>query len=388
MRLAFVTPDWTPNGGVATHVRLVSAALVAAGHRVHVFHDHASDGVTVPGVTIELLKKPLDAAMEQILAFRPDVVHFHASNDLALERRALDEFPVVKTFHMFDYCPSGTKFHHALDRACTYETSMACVGRQAYLRCTLSKRPSVWWRQYRTATELNAHNRDYPQLIVASHYVKDEATRTGYDASRIAVVPYFTSLPGATPAPRANHVLFVGRLVREKGVDLLFDALATLQGEWTCTVVGDGLVNQRLRAHAEARGITRRVRFAGWLNGAALDAEFDAASVVAVPSRWPEPFGIVGLEAMAHRRPVVAFRVGGIPDWLEDQRAGFAIEPFDTDAFGARLQWLLSHPAEAGAMGLAGRARVEREFDSRAHLGQLLPIYQSIAARPELSGRR
>ncbi len=379
MRLAFLTPDWSPNGGVATHLRLVSAALAAAGHRVHVFHQRASDGIPVPGVDTDLLKNGADAAMDQLLAFRPDVLHFHALNNPALEARAIDEFPAVKTFHVFDYCPAGTKFHHALDRNCTVGTSIACVARQAYLRCTLSKRPSVWWRQYRTASTLNSLSLAYPRLIVASEFVKAEAVRTGYDPSRVTVAPYFTTLPCESSAPRLNHVLFAGRLVREKGVDLLLDALARTPGEWTCTIVGDGMAAAKLRAAAASLGVTARVRFAGWLNGDALAAEFDAASVVAVPSRWPEPFGIVGIEAMSRRRPVVAFRVGGIPEWLDDGVAGFAIEPLDVTAFSERLQWLFAHPAEAAAMGRAGRARVERDFDGRAHLSQLLPIYQELS---------
>jgi glycosyltransferase involved in cell wall biosynthesis len=381
LRLAFLTPDWTPNGGVATHVRLAAGALAAAGHRVHVLYRNPSDGVSEPGVSIELMKPSPAAAMDQLMSFRPDVVHFHAFNDVDIEARALAEFPATKTMHMFDYCPSGTKFHHALDRNCTVGTSLACVPRQAYLRCTLSKRPAVWWRQYRLASTLNTHNRAITRLIVASQFVKDEAVRTGYDAEQIRVVPYFTTLPPAASAPRPKHVLFVGRLTREKGVDLLLDALAKLSGEWTCTIVGDGMAAPDLRARVSRLGIGHRVTFAGWLNGPALDAAFTDASVVVVPSRWPEPFGIVGIEAMAHRRPVVAFRVGGIPEWLSDGTAGFAVTPFDTAAFGERLQWLLAHPADAAAMGLAGRARVERDFHAGAHLSRLVPIYQELSDR-------
>ena len=141
------------------------------------------------------------------------------------------------------------------------------------------------------------------------------------------------------------------------------------------------MAGDRLRADAAARGLTGRVTFAGWLNGAALEAAFDDASVVVVPSRWPEPFGIVGIEAMAHRRPVVAFRVGGIPDWLDDGTSGFAIAPLDTAAFGERVRWLFDHPRESAVMGNAGRARVERDFDSRAHLSRLVPLYEELSGR-------
>lgn len=392
MRLALLTPDWTPNGGIATYVRLVSAALADAGHRVLVLHGYASDGVAPPGVEISGMRSYTHATsgpsaeacvsgvMDQLLAFRPDVVHVHGVNNIPLERRVLGEFAAIKTFHVCDFCPSGTKFHHATDHACTFRTSGACVLRQAYLRCTLSKRPGVWWAQYRRAARLNLHNQSFPRCIVASHYVKHEAVRTGYEADRIDVVPYFTELPDVVVEPQPRHILCVGRLVREKGVDLLFDALAHVPTDWTCTVVGDGIAATQVRDAARARGIAGRVTFAGWLDGAPLSAAFDAASIVAVPSRWPEPFGIVGLEAMAHARPVVAFRVGGIPDWLEDGVTGWSVAPGDVPAFAARLSRLLEHPAEAAAMGQRGRARVQRDFVAQSHLDRLLPIYQRLYA--------
>lgn len=373
-------------------MRLVSAALAGAGHQVLVVHADASDGEAPPGVEISRLPSSNHAAtgpnaeravagtMDRLLDFRPDVVHVHGANNIPLERRVLAEFAAIKTFHVYEFCPSGTKFHHATDQACTFATTGACVPRQAYLRCTLSKRPGVWWSQYRRAAKLNVHNQAFPRCVVASRYVKDEAVRTGYDAGRIDVVPYFTTIPAGQPAPRAGHILFAGRLTREKGVDLLFDALAQLAGDWTCTVVGEGIASAKVREQARARGLGGRVTFAGWLNGAALSAAFDEAAVVAVPSRWPEPFGIVGIEAMAHARPVVAFRVGGIPEWLDDGMTGWSVDAGDTRAFGERLAWLLEHPADGTAMGIRGRARVQRDFVAAAHLGRLLPIYERIRA--------
>lgn len=390
MRLALLTPDWIPNGGIATYVRLVSAALADAGHQVLVLHGDASDGRAPRGVDTARMQpfsrvafgpdadEAVAATMDQLLTFRPDVVHLHGVNNIPLERRVLGEFAATKTFHVYEFCPSGTKFHHATDQACTFRTSAACVARQGYLRCTLSKRPGIWWAQYRQASKLNAHNHAYSRLIVASHFVKAEAVRAGFEADRISVVPYFTTVPSAEPAPTARHILFVGRLMREKGLDQLFDALTRLTGDWTCTVVGEGIASAKVRADAQSRGLGDRVRFAGWLNGDALAAAFDAASVVVVPSRWPEPFGIVGIEAMAHRRPVVAFRVGGVSDWLEDGVTGWSVAPGDVAAFAARLSWVLEHPVDAAAMGARGHARVTRQFVASAHLAQLMPIYQQL----------
>jgi glycosyltransferase involved in cell wall biosynthesis len=399
VRLALLTPDWQPNGGLATYIRLVSAALAAAGHHVLVLHADASDGDVPAGIETARVRgltrsghgpevhAAAASAMEHLLAFRPDVVHFHGSNNIPLETAALAEFPAVKTFHVYDFCPSGTKFHHASDSACVFPTGVACLPRQAYLRCTLSKRPSVMWSQYQTATEANRHNKQFGRLTVASEFVKREAVRTGYDADRVDVVPYFTPLPAVTgasgldAAPRSRHILFVGRLIREKGVDLLLDALETLKGDWTCTIVGDGIAGDKIRAAAGERKLNGRVTFAGWLNGAALSAAYASAAVVAVPSRWPEPFGIIGLEAFAHARPVVAFRVGGIPEWLDDDASGFLVEPNNARRFGERLSWLLDRPVEAAAMGARGRARVEKDFTAPAHLARMMPIYERILGR-------
>lgn len=366
--------------------------LAAAGHHVLVLHNDATDGTAPPGVEISRFRSysyaavgpaaeaAVSGALEQLLAFRPDVVHLHGTNNIPLERSILSEFAAVKTFHVFDFCPAGTKYHHATDQACTFSTGLACVPRQAYLRCTLSKRPGVWWSQYARATQLNIHNQSFSRCIVASNYVKDEAVRTGYDPDRLDVVPYFTSVPATSAEPKPNHILFVGRLVREKGVDLLFEALSKLTGEWRCTVVGEGPASGKIRLEAERLGLGGRITFAGWLNGDALARAFDDASMVVVPSRWPEPFGIVGLEAMAHARPVVAFRVGGVPDWLDDGVTGWLVPPSDVVALRDRMAWLLANPAEASAMGLRGRARVVRDFVSTSHLNQLMPIYRDLRA--------
>ena len=161
MRLALLTPDWTPNGGVSTYVRGVSRALADTGHDVLVLHAEASNGDAPHGVTLGRMRgfsyqvsgpaaeAAVGDAMEQLFAFRPDVVHIHGMNNIPLERRILSEFAAIKTFHVFDFCPSGTKFHLLTDQPCTHQTSLACVARQGYLRCTLSRRPQIWWSQYR-----------------------------------------------------------------------------------------------------------------------------------------------------------------------------------------------------------------------------------------------
>ncbi len=391
MRLALLTDDWRPTGGVVGHVRLVAPALAAAGHDVLVIHAgdlHDNDAVPPARLTIQAMPgdlrhttAPRDrAAAERVRRvltdFGVDVAHIHACTNFHVEDAVRELVPTLKTIHTLDVCPSGTKFHYATGAACRHDTGPWCVPRQAYLRCTQSKRPSVWWQGYQYATAVASRLRTYRHVVVASDFVKHLLARSGVDEDRVAVIPYFTTAPAGTTTASGRTILFVGRVTPEKGVDLLLDALAQIRDPWRLVVVGDGLALPRIRQRVERAGWCDRVTFRGWLNGPALAEAYREAAVVVVPSRWPEPFGIVGLEAMAHARPVVACDIGGIPEWLRDGEGGRRVPPGDPAAMAGAISALLDDSAEAARVAARGRARVEREFSAAVHLDRLIPLYE------------
>ena len=393
MRIALLSSDWRPTGGITTYVRSLAGALTAAGHAVLVLHgeeaatsaggDEPFRVSAVPGVLgAHAAQRPAltQAALDALAAFGPDVVHVQSNNNFPLERALQSRWPALKTFHTHEYCPTGGKYHFATERPCDVRTGLMCVPRMGYLRCTLSRRPNVIWNMYRHTTEANAHHRQFRQLIVCSQHLKQQAVLTGFDAARIEVLPYFTTARGGDTPITSRDVLFVGRLVRAKGVDLLLDALRRVPGPWRALVAGDGLEKRRLQRLASKWGLADRVEFPGWLSGDALSRAYARAAVVVMPSRWPEPFGIVGLEALAHGRPVVAFDVGGISEWLDESAGGSLVRPLDRDAMAGRIAWMLDHPEEAGRTAALGRARVARDFSAEAHLGRLLPIYERVRA--------
>ena len=110
-----------------------------------------------------------------------------------------------------------------------------------------------------------------------------------------------------------------------------------------------------------------------WLRSlcAELQAAYDRAAVVAVPSVWPEPFGMIGLEAMARGRPVVASDVGGIPDWLVDEVTGVLTPPGDVGALATALRRLLANRELRARMGAAGADRVRRRFTADQHIAAI-----------------
>ena len=393
MRLALLTDDWQPTGGVASYVRLVAPALARAGHDILVLHagqDSPSDsqpGVTVRGLLGAFRDYGASAntaaaghVTAALRAFGADLAHIHANDNFTLGSAVRGMLPTVKTIHSLDVCPAGSKFHFATGDTCTFVTGAMCLPRQVYLRCTLSKRPQVIWWQYRRTVEGNADLREYQAVITASAYIEQLAITNGVQGDRVSVIPYYTPSPDHVTPARGRSVLFVGRLTPEKGLDLLLEAMSRVTGDWHLNVVGDGISMARERARVSAMELSHRVTFHGWLRDDALAAAYRDAAIVAVPSRWPEPFGIVGIEAMAAGRPVVAFGVGGIPEWLNDGEGGFLVEPHAVDRLADRIAQLLDDPAETDRVVARGRARVMREFSESHHLSQLLPLYERVRA--------
>ncbi|MDQ3168775.1 MAG: glycosyltransferase family 4 protein [Acidobacteriota bacterium] len=387
MRVTLISDEWRRNGGVASYLRRLAAALAAGGASVQVVHNdrgaRSEPGVRddyVPGSTVYDQSSSRTAssareAVEAVEAFAPDVVHVQSCNNFTLEAALRARYRATKSLHVYDFCPSNTKYHHALERECAHATSLRCLPRLAYKRCTTSRRPSVWLRMQRRATDANRNNAAYHRVIVASEHVRRQAIATGYPPAQVAVVPYFVNAPAVEGDAEPRTILTAGRLTREKGFDLFIDALTHVPKPWRAIIAGDGMERAALEQRAARAGLTGDIDFAGWQDETGMGALYARASVVVMPSRWPEPSGIVGLEAMAHGRPVAAFAVGGIPEWLQDGVTGRLAVPGDSASLAAAIVTILSDPGAASAMGAAGRGRAVDVFSAARHLTALNTLY-------------
>ena len=127
-------------------------------------------------------------------------------------------------------------------------------------------------------------------------------------------------------------------------------------------------------------GVADRTTFKGWLTAEALAAELAQASVVAIPSLWPEPFGLVGIETFALGRPVVASTTGGVGDWLEHGVSGLGVARGRRAGAAAALNELLADPERQRTMGAAGRERVAADFTAERHVAALLAAFDDARA--------
>ena len=201
----------------------------------------------------------------------------------------------------------------------------------------------------------------------------------GLDTSHLAETPAIAGraaeIAREFPGPR---VLFVGRLVPYKGVDVLIDAMASLEA--TCLIVGDGPLRPSLEAHAASRGVSSRVRFLGGVSDADLAAHLHACDLFVLPSvTRQETFGVVQLEAMACGRPVVSTDLEtGVPWVNQHETTGLVVRPGDAAALAAALTRLSGDPVLRERFGAAGRARVASQFTVEAMTRATTALYEEV----------
>lgn len=172
---------------------------------------------------------------------------------------------------------------------------------------------------------------------------------------------------------RGTRVLFVGRLEPVKGVPLLVEAIAVVsrtKPEVELDIVGDGSDRAGLEAQAERLGIAARVRVLGFRSQSEVRDLLRRADVFALPS-FAEGVPMVLMEAMAAGVPVVATRIAGVPELVEDGVAGFLVAPGDVSTLAEKIALLLEDAEMRNRFGAAGRSKVEREFDAEREVDRL-----------------
>jgi glycosyltransferase involved in cell wall biosynthesis len=175
--------------------------------------------------------------------------------------------------------------------------------------------------------------------------------------------------------------LFAGQIIRGKGVDLLLKALAKLKVPFECLILGDGNHRGYCQRLCARLNLADRVQFRGFVPPDELQRFYLDASVFVVPSVWPEPFGMVGPEAMRYGLPVIAFDVGGIKEWLIHGENGYLARWMDTSCFAARIEELLRNKEFGRQLGRNGRERVNRVYSASRQVETLEQIFMSVALK-------
>ena len=316
------------------------------------------------------------AAVEATIAeLQPDAVFMSSVFDPAVIRAARTAKRAIAHLHDHRaFCPQGDRVYPQFRALCERPMGVACIVNSVLHGCADGPRPGTL-RRLREREVLREALRALDAINVGSRFMARLCAKNGIERGRInaiapAVDPAALESPPA-PMPRERRVLFAARLVRDKGFDSLVRAVARIAVFQRPALDVCGAPTPESEATlALARRLGVVVNLHGRQSRAALMQLMDAAAVVAVPSLWPEPFGMMGIEAYARGRPVVAYAVGGIPEWVES--GGVAVPPGDEAEFARALVRVLD-PGRWEQFATEAR-RLAQRYTPEVYVGRLLPV--------------
>jgi glycosyltransferase involved in cell wall biosynthesis len=348
MRLLHVTE--TAKGGVGTYLNeIVPQQIAALGRdRVRLLcpAEHRDQMPDIASGQIDCFARParsipslltLTRCLARVVAsFQPDIIHAHASFAGLLTRTI---YGWRQQRPLLVYCPHGWAFQH---------------------------------RGAATAERLLAPLCDH--IIAISNHEAAEAERVRINPDRLSIIHNAIARQRPPPARTEWHdqrrkILFIGRLDRQKGLDILAASVSGLETKVVLRVAG-----QAVRGPA-ATPAASNIEYLGWLTPAQIAGQLEQADLLAMPSRW-EGFGLAALEAMRAGKPVIASAVGGLPEVVADGISGRLVPPGDVTALRAAL--LADDDASLRRMGAAGRDIFNRHFTSDRLHEDLLALFNRL----------
>jgi len=395
MRIAIAAHGYGQAGGVDRYLSTVIPALVGSGHEVACWFEtgdcSAADSLSADhGVAWWTATPDAERALDSIRQWQPDVLFTQGIASPEREQELLDIAPSVCFAHSYyGTCISGSKTHRSpTERCCTRAFGPACLLHYFPRHCG-GWSPLTMMRQYELQHTRLELLRRYDRIAVASHHMAAEYARHQF-AEKVRVV----SLPiESRPVQKSRsdagptRLLYLGRLEETKGAHVAIESAALVAARIDRTfelqMSGEGSRRDRLRERAAqlmARQPNLTITFTGWLSESECVASLDRSHLLLVPSCWPEPFGMVGVEAAHRGVPAVAFAVGGIPEWLIDGVNGRLVpsDPPDATRFADAIVACLADAASFDRMRERSRD-LARRFSIDAHLARLDGLFREAA---------
>jgi glycosyltransferase involved in cell wall biosynthesis len=393
MRILIASAHRNLIGGVEKYLQALIPGLLDRGHDVGFLYEYPADPAkeqvhppATPLRTWCVAELGVPAVLNSVAQWRPDIVYCHGldgAESVSLESALLDRYPGVLYVHNYDRtCATGRKcFSFPKIQACTRQLGPACLLLHYPRRCG-GLHPGTMWRRYQRHTQLNSRLPDHRAILVASSHMHAELQRNGAKPETLHLVPLPTTdvVPQPTlPRPKSftGRILFVGRLTDVKGADHLIQAIPKaaekLGRPLTLTIAGDGAEGPKLREMSARLGVA--VEFAGWVQTPEKLNLMRQSDLLAVPSLWPEPFGLVGIEAGCVGLPAAAYAIGGIQDWLLPGETGESApsDPPTVEGLAEAIVRALASP-EHYARLCRGAWQFAQRFSLENHLAQLEPI--------------
>ncbi len=391
MKILRITSLGYESGGAENGIVLTDRVLEECGHEVRVlasdrekdektfFADYTFPALSHHSFVMRALYRMFYPASYRevkrvLLEYKPDVVQLHTMYELSPSVLfALKGYPIIMTVHGAEDYFLGLLtwgfpkylFKEGVDEFT--KENLNLTGKLHYLfhRYCIYPIYSLGFRYVAT-------------FLVMSEYMKGLLAKEGKEAT---VIPNATELFASSPIDTASaSLLYVGRLEKIKGVQVALKALAQVHKErsdTTLTIAGEGAYRGELEALTKQLNLENKVHFVGHKTRDELYELYKDATVLLVPSLWPEPFGKVGVEAMSVGRPVIASNVGGVGEWLKDGEVGYLVEPNNPEVLVIKILTILGDPELLGCMSQEAHTQAE-QFSIERYVDQIEKLFMKL----------
>lgn len=385
MRIIMFSWEYPPKsvGGLAQHVYDLTSALAETGEDVHLVTVGSNDAPqfeTVNGVRVHRVY-PYQVSSHGF-------VNWVTQLNVAMLERAVSVINDEGAFHLVHshdwlvaYAARAVKHAFRLPMVATIHATE--YGRNYGLHNDMQRHISdvEWWLIYESW-----------RVICCSNYMKGELQHVfQVPDDKLRIIPNGVNTSSFQlrnsnfrredyAAPEEQIVLYVGRLVREKGVQVLIDAIPHIlkyRPNTKFIIAGRGPYENALRSQAAVNGVASRVYFTGYVSDDLRNALYSWASVAAFPSLY-EPFGIVALEAMAAQAPVVVSDTGGLGEIVRHGVDGLKSYPGNSQSLADMIIWLLNDRNLAENMKRQAYIKVQREYNWLEIARQTREVYRDI----------
>ena len=306
----------------------------------------------------------------------------HVHEPTALTQIA-NQCPVVFTAHNHDvYCASGTKYLKSTQSSCDRLLNpWGCTWGHMVDGCGSRRPQEIIKKIHRATTQLTTLKKLGILTIANSDYVRSQLIMNGLPETQVVTLRCGIAAPPTTHTPleqsihSQQRIFFAGRIVPDKGLDWLLRTMPLLDSRIHLDIAGEGWAMPQVRQLAKDLQISDRLTWHGWCQGEKLENLYRQSFAVIFPSVWPEPAGLVTLEAYARFRAVVASAAGGIPEHIQDGKTGILVPTNDVEQLAAAITNLSTNFEQARAIGIAGNTLFHEEFTLAIHAQKLQEIY-------------
>lgn len=314
---------------------------------------------------------------------RPDIAHIHSihfqitpSILYSIKKAGI---PIVWTIHEYGIiCPHQRFYNYRNGKVCLkcrktrYHNAIfeKCI-KDSYIASTLGCLQAYLYKL------LNTYERNVDIFITPSYFMREKMIEFGIRPEKLTYVPYVLNIEDYPYSDSlSDYFIFFGRLSQEKGLYTLLKAMKKVSNG-KLLIVGEGNLGNSLRNMAREENI-RNVEFIGYQSGERLKRLIKDALFMVIPSEWYDNSPLAIYESMAMGKPVVASKIGGIPELIENGVDGFLFEAHNVDNLAQKLQYLIDNKDVLFKMSKMSRKKVEERYNSDLHYERLMEVYKQV----------